>query len=147
MAPPPETVVVDTDSARQRGRYVHAGDVIRLLGSGIALLVCVTAALFAGRHLLGDDAWFVHTLNPATSAGSLLTGLVQGAAIVAPVAITAVLLRRRRFRLLLTLTGVATVAALLCCALSMLADDAPEAMLAFRHVDSGLRGAGFPTAA
>src|ERR1700750_1141030 len=90
-------------------RYRHPGDVIRLIAGGLLLIVALAAVALAPSQLVGTDASAVTWLG-ADPAGRLLVGLVQVAFVVAAAGIVAMTLRRRRFRLLISLAAGAMVA-------------------------------------
>ena len=90
-------------------RYRHPGDVIRLIAGGLILIVTLTAVALASSQLVGTDASAVTWLG-SDPAGRLLVGLVQVAFVVAATGIVAMALRRRRFRLLVSLAAGAMVA-------------------------------------
>src|ERR1700733_10260539 len=63
-------------------RYRHPGDVIRLIGSGLALTAMLVALALAPGRLTGPGAAAVTWLG-SDPAGRLLTGLAQVAFVVA----------------------------------------------------------------
>jgi glycosyltransferase 2 family protein len=103
-------------------RYRHPGDVIRLIGSAVLLVVALVALAIAPDRLLGDDATVATWLGPNTAAGRLLVGLVQLAFVVAGVVAVVMLLRWRRFRLLGNVAAAAVVAGLLMWGIELLVD-------------------------
>src|SRR2546430_17015021 len=86
----------------QPGRYRYPGDVARLAISGVLLVAAVIAALLAPERLLGSRATTITGVKPGTSEFRLIVGLLQGLAVVTPVALAFTVLRRQRFRLFLS---------------------------------------------
>src|SRR4051812_43946503 len=64
-------------------RYRHPGDVIRLIISALVLAASLVVAFIAPDRLLGIQATTVSGLEPNTTAGELLVGLVQTASLLA----------------------------------------------------------------
>src|SRR2546430_17167158 len=79
-------------------RYRHPGDVIRLIGAGLILIVSLAVVAVAPSQLVGTDASSVTWLG-YDPAGRLLAGLVQVAFVVAAAGVGAPPLPHRRFRL------------------------------------------------
>ena len=152
MTDQPGTQVAAVESqARRTGRvlparrYRHPGDVIRLIAAAVVLAVAGTVAALVPGTLLRPDAAEVGGTGPGTTAGQVLTGLVQvtiaGAALVLLVAG----LRRRRFRVIATVAGGFVAAAALTAAIMYLTGQGALGPLTAglrRH--SWLTGAGFP---
>jgi undecaprenyl-diphosphatase len=128
-------------------RYRHPGDLIRLITSGVVLVVTlVTVALLPSR-MLGARATLFTGLDPDSAGGEPLIGLVQLAAVAAVVGVVVALLRRGRFRLLLTLAGGAVAAGLAMAALEQLlaaGQRVPDELAANLGRDALLGDAGFP---
>jgi uncharacterized membrane protein YbhN (UPF0104 family) len=124
-------------------RYRHPGDVIRLIGSGLALAAMLAALAVAPGRLTGPGAAAVTWLG-SDPAGRLLTGLAQVAFVVAAVAAVAAALRHRRFRLLAGLAaGAAAAGAALAGILYLEGDTYPHAVTAAAG-HSWLASAAFP---
>ncbi len=124
-------------------RYRHPGDVIRLIGSGLALAAILAALAVAPGRLTGPGAAAVTWLG-SDPAGRLLTGLVQVAFVVAAVVAVAAALRHRRFRLLAGLAaGAAAAGAALAGILYLAGDTYPHAVTAAAG-HSWLASAAFP---
>jgi uncharacterized protein (TIRG00374 family) len=94
-------------------RYRHPGDAIRLIGSGLILVVSLVVLAIAPDRLLGPDASIVRWVGPSTAAFRLLVGLIQFLTIAVGVVLAFTLIRWRRFRLLGSVVGAAIVAGLL----------------------------------
>ena len=125
-------------------RYRHPGDVIRLITGGLILIVTLTAVALASRQLVGTDASAVTWLG-SDPAGRLLVGLVQVALVVAATGIVAMAIRRRRFRLLISLVAGAMVAGgALAGILNLVGDGHPHAVAANLGHGSWLASAAFP---
>jgi glycosyltransferase 2 family protein len=149
--PPGMQVAAGEPQARRAGRvlpatrYRHPGDVIRLIAAALVLAVAGTIAALVPSAMLRPDAVQIGSTGPGTSAGQVLTGLVQvtiaGAALVLLIAG----LRRRRFRVIATVAGGFVAAAALMAAIMYLTGQGPLGTLTAglrRH--SWLIGAGFP---
>ena len=131
-----------------RSRYRHPGDVVRLIMSGVILVTTVVITSLMPGRLLGSRATTVTGLEPDTIPGELFTGLVQVITIAAVVAVVAVLLRRRRFRLLGTVAGGAVAAGLALSALErLLGHSVPPDVAANLARDALVANAGFPNPA
>jgi glycosyltransferase 2 family protein len=125
-------------------RYRHPGDVIRLIAGGLILIVTLTAVALASSQLAGTDASAVTWLG-SDPAGRLLVGLVQVAFVVAAIGIVAMALRRRRFRLLVSLAAGAMVAGgALAGILNLVGGGHPHAVAANLGHGSWLASAAFP---
>ena len=125
-------------------RYRHPGDVIRLIAGGLILIVTLTAVALASSQLVGTDASAVTWLG-SDPGRRLLVGLVQVAFVVAATGIVAMTLRRRRFRLLISLTAGAMVAAGALAGILNLVDGGhPPALAANLGHGSWLANAAFP---
>jgi glycosyltransferase 2 family protein len=125
-------------------RYRHPGDVIRLIAGGLVLIVTLTAVALASSQLVGTDASAVTWLG-SDPAGRLLVGLVQVAFVVAATGIVAMALRRRRFRLLVSLAAGAMVAGgALAGILNLVGGGHPHAVAANLGHGSWLASAAFP---
>jgi uncharacterized protein (TIRG00374 family) len=125
-------------------RYRHPGDVIRLIASGLILIVSLAAVAVALSHLVGTGASAVSWLG-ADPAGRLLVGLVQVAFVAAAAGTVAGALRRRRFRLLASLATGAVVAGAALAGILHLADARhPDAVAANIGHGSWLASAAFP---
>jgi undecaprenyl-diphosphatase len=125
-------------------RYRHPGDVIRLIGAGLILIVSLVAVAVAPSQLVGTDASAVTWLG-YDPAGRLLAGLVQVAFVVAAAGIVAAALRYRRFRLLLSLAAVAMVAGgALAGILHLIGGGHPPAVAASTGQGAWLASAAFP---
>jgi len=125
-------------------RYRHPGDVIRLIGSGLALTGMLAAVAVAPGRLTGPGAAAVTWLG-ADPAGRLLTGLVQVAFVLAAAAAVAAALQHRRFRLLAGLAaGAAAAGAVLAGVLYLTGDKHPHAVSAAAGHGSWLASAAFP---
>jgi undecaprenyl-diphosphatase len=127
-------------------RYRHPGDVIRLISSAVLLVVSlVVVAIFTGR-LLGDHATLVTGLEPRTSAGRLLVGMVQLVLILAAAAVVFAVLRRHRYRLLGSLIAGAVVAGLLDWLFELVVDRTPPSHLTVNlHRGGWFGNAGVPS--
>ena len=149
--PPGMQVAAGEPQARQAGRvlsatrYRHPGDVIRLIAAALVLAVAGTIAALVPSAMLRPDAAQIGSTGPGTSAGQVLTGLVQvtiaGAALVLLIAG----LRHRRFRVIATVVGGFVAAAALTAAIMYLTGQGALGTLTAglrRH--SWLTGAGFP---
>jgi glycosyltransferase 2 family protein len=125
-------------------RYRHPGDVIRLIGAGLILIVSLTAVAVTPSQLIGTDASAVTWLG-YDPAGRLLAGLVQVAFVVAAAGIVAAALRHRRFRLLASLAAGAMVAGgALAGILHLIGGGHPPAEAASTGQDAWLASAAFP---
>jgi len=125
-------------------RYRHPGDVIRLIGAGLILIVSLTAVAVAPSQLIGTDASAVTWLG-YDPAGRLLAGLVQVAFVVAATGIVAASLRHRRFRLLASLAAGAMVAGgALAGILHLIGGGHPPAVAASTGQGAWLASAAFP---
>jgi uncharacterized protein (TIRG00374 family) len=125
-------------------RYRHPGDVIRLIGAGLILIVSLVAVAVAPSQLIGTDASAVTWLG-YDPAGRLLAGLVQVAFVVAATGIVAAALRRRRFCLLASLAAGAMVAGgALAGILHLIGGGHPPAVAANLGHGSWLASAAFP---
>lgn len=123
-------------------RYRHLGDVIRLIGSGLVLLLAAVAVV-PGR-LTGAGAASVTWLG-SDPAGRLLTGLVQVGFVAAAAGAVAVALWHRRFRLLAGLAaGAVAAGAALAGILYLAGDKHPHAVMAAAGHGSWLASAAFP---
>lgn len=128
-----------------RPRYRHPRDVLRLISSGVLVVVMVAAGALAGTHLVGDRAAVASGVEPDTAVGRALVGLAQAIAVVAPLAAVAALLVVRRYRLLASLVGAAAVAAVTWIGLVDLAGaERPAELAANRAVGSRLGSSGSP---
>src|SRR6266704_1715017 len=120
-------------------RYRHPGDVIRLIGAGLILIVSLSVVAVAPSQLFGTDASAVTWLayDPA--------GLVQVAFVVAAAGIVAAGLRHRRFRLLASLAAGAMVAGgALAGIMHLFGGGHPPAVVASTGQDAWLTSAAFP---
>ena len=125
-------------------RYRHPGDVIRLIGAGLILIVSLAVVAVAPSQLVGTDASAVTWLG-YDPAGRLLAGLVQVAFVVAAAGIVATALRHRRFRLLASLAAGAMVAGgALAGILHLIGGGHPPAVAASTGQDAWLASAAFP---
>ncbi len=125
-------------------RYRHPGDVIRLIGAGLILIVSLAAVAVAPGQLVGAGASAVTWLGN-DPAGRLLAGLVQVAFVVAAIGIVATALRRRRFRLLASLAAAAMVAGgALAGILHLIGGGQPPAVAASTGQHAWLASAAFP---
>src|SRR5215472_3407922 len=103
-------------TAKHRGgllpaaRYRHPGDLIRLIIAGLALVGALAVSVGTHATYAGVSAVAVAAVAPSAVAGRVLAGLVQVIFVAAAVAAVAVMLRHRRFRLLVTLVGGAVLA-------------------------------------
>jgi glycosyltransferase 2 family protein len=125
-------------------RYRHPGDVIRLIGAGLILIVALAVVAVAPSQLVGTDASAVTWLG-YDPAGRLLAGLVQVVFVVAAVGIVATVLRHRRFRLLASLVASAMVAGgALAGILHLIGAGHPPAVAASTGQGAWLASAAFP---
>src|SRR6266704_6048458 len=125
-------------------RYRHPGDVIRLIGAGLILIVSLAVVAVAPSQLVGTDASAV-TWLAYDPAGRLLAGLVQVAFVVAAAGIVAAGLRHRRFRLLASLAAGAMVAGgALAGIMHLIGGGHPPAVVASTGQDAWLTSAAFP---
>ena len=108
---PPEPVTKHAGWSLPSTRYRHPGDVIRLIGSGLVLIVLLAAVAVAPGRLTGSGAATVTWLG-SDPAGRVLTGLVQVAFVAAAAGVAVTALRHRRFRLLAGLAAGAAAAGL-----------------------------------
>ena len=128
-------------------RYRHPGDVIRLIASGLVLIMALAAVAAAPGQLVRSGASTVTWLGSG-SAGRLLVGLVQVAFVIAAAAVVAGVLRYRRFRLLAQLAAGALIAgAALSAILYLAADKHPPSVALTTAHGSWLAGAWFPSPA
>ncbi|HXR22793.1 MAG TPA: lysylphosphatidylglycerol synthase transmembrane domain-containing protein [Acidimicrobiales bacterium] len=128
-------------------RYRHPGDVIRLVASGLVLIMILAAVAVAPGQLVRSRAPAVTWLGSG-SAGRVLIGLVQVAFVIAAAAVAAAVLRHRRFRLLGQLVAGALIAgAALSAILHLAADKHPPTMASITGHGSWLAGAWFPSPA
>src|SRR4029450_12763898 len=86
-------------------RYRHPGDVIRLIVAALVLAVAGTIAELSTSALLSTNATTVSEAEPSTAAGQVLTGLVQITIACAALVLLVAGLRRRRFRVVPTVSG------------------------------------------
>ena len=147
-------VAADQPQARRAGRvlpatrYRHPGDVIRLIAAAVVLAVAGTVAALVPSTLLRPDAAAVGGTAPGTTAGQVLTGLVQVSIAGAALVLLVAGLRRRRFRVIATVAGAFVAAAALMTAIMYLTGQAPLGPLtAGLRGHSWLGGAGFPNPA
>jgi glycosyltransferase 2 family protein len=125
-------------------RYRHPGDVIRLIGAGLILIVSLAVVAVAPSQLVGTDASAMTWLG-YDPTGRLLAGLVQVAFVVAATGIVAAALRHRRFRLLASLAAAAMVAGgALAGILYLIGGGHPPAVAARTGQDAWLASAAFP---
>src|SRR5207237_415005 len=117
-------------------RYRRPGDVLRLLVSGTLLVATLIAAVSTPARLLGTSARVFAGAQPATDAGRLLVGLCQVLTVAAGLAVVAVVLGHRRFRLFATLVAGGGAAALVLSGLHRVAGQAQPHALA-QHLSRG----------
>src|SRR4051794_17263203 len=86
-------------------RYRHAGDALRLIGAGLVVLAAMVLLTLVPARLIGGSTHVFTALSPQTTAGRLVVGLLQLAAVGVAVAVVVAPLRHRRLRLLATLAG------------------------------------------
>lgn len=127
-------------------RYRHPGDAIRLIGSGVLLVLAVAVVVITSDRLVGPDAATIRGVTPSTAVGRLLVGIVQVIVIAAIVAVLFAVLRRQRYRLLSSLVLGAAIAY----ALVRLIDSLVERTDPARLIENLARGgwianASFPT--
>jgi undecaprenyl-diphosphatase len=112
-------------------RYRHPGDVIRVIIAGLVLVGALAVTIVTHATYAGASAAAMAAVAPSTVVGRVLAGLVHAAFVVAAVAALAVTLRHRRFRLLASLAGSATLAAAVLAGIVQLAGGArPRALTA-----------------
>ncbi|MGP8207504.1 MAG: flippase-like domain-containing protein [Acidimicrobiales bacterium] len=145
--PPAEPVAKRAWQLVPSSRYRHPGDVIRLIASGLVLIMALAAVAAAPGQLVRSGASTVTWLGSG-SAGRLLVGLVQVAFVIAAAAVVAGVLRYRRFRLLAQLAAGALIAgAALSAILYLAADKHPPSVALTTAHGSWLAGAWFPSPA
>ena len=129
-------------------RYRHPGDVIRLIAAALVLAAAGTIAALGPSGLLNPGEAAIGEVGSGTDAGRVLTGLVQVTIAAAALILLIAGLRRRRFRVVATVTGGFVLAAALMTAIMYLAGQgilaAPPAGL---RQHSWLTGAAFPSPA
>jgi undecaprenyl-diphosphatase len=147
-------VAAGTPQARPAGlalsptRYRHPGDVIRLIVAALVLAVAGTIAALSPSALLSPSATAVSEAEPSTTAGQVLTGLVQVTIACATLVLLIAGLRRRRFRVVATVAGGFVAAAALMTGIMYLTGQEPlGALPAGLRRGSWLGGAGFPSPA
>jgi undecaprenyl-diphosphatase len=142
IAPPPATGGTRILAA---SRYRDPGDVLTLIGGGLALCVAVVVLAIGPGPLVGSDAAVVRAGSDLTK---VLVGLMQVVAVAATAGVVIAVLAQRRYRLLAGVAIGALVAAAIQTALvHLFGVDGPSALAAARASDSWLTGAAFPDSA
>src|SRR4051794_35634598 len=144
----PGVPAAGTTASARPSRYRRPGDVLHLLTSGLALVAAIILAAFVNHDLLGRGAWIAAGVEPQTTVGELLTGIVQAAAILAVVLLLVGVLRRHRYRLLGSLVLVGLVAAAMLAGIHAVfgASTHPGSLTANLSQDSIVARASFPGA-
>ncbi|MFN8019620.1 MAG: lysylphosphatidylglycerol synthase transmembrane domain-containing protein [Acidimicrobiales bacterium] len=136
----------DDDLLTGPGWQRHPLDIFRLAVAAVVLAACWTVAVQDPGQVRASTANLARLLDAQPRwAGDVLLGVTQVLAVVGPIALLAVLVRRRR--LLATALGAALVAAALVAAFAgRLEDLVPSRLLVAERQPSWVIGAAFPSA-